>query len=163
MTDAAEPLPETAAKRSKRPLLAGLLLMLLMAGAGFYAAHAGYLSGATERPPEGGGQQGEGAEAMPDIAFVPIEPLVVSLGPDAGGRFLHFTAQLEVERKLAPDVSLLLPRIVDVLNGYLRAVETRQLADPSALVRLRSQMLRRIQLVTGDRVRDLLVSEFVIN
>ncbi|MBS0564638.1 MAG: flagellar basal body-associated FliL family protein [Proteobacteria bacterium] len=163
MTDAAEPLSETAAKRSKRPLLAGLLLMLLMAGAGFYAAHAGYLSGATERPPESGGQQGEGAEAMPDIAFVPIEPLVVSLGPDAGGRFLHFTAQLEVERKLAPDVSLLLPRIVDVLNGYLRAVETRQLADPSALVRLRSQMLRRIQLVTGDRVRDLLVSEFVIN
>lgn len=163
MTDATEPLPETAPKRSKRPFVVGLVSMLLMAGAGFYVAHAGYLSGTTEKPPEGGGESGGAADAMPDIAFVPIEPLVVSLGPEAGGRFLHFTAQIEVERRVAPDVTLLLPRIVDVLNSYLRAVETRELADPSALVRLRSQMLRRIQLVTGDRVRDLLVSEFVIN
>ena len=54
--------------------------------------------------------------------------------------------------------------ILDVLNGYLRAVEMRELEDPSALVRLRAQMLRRVQIVTGEgRVRDLLVTEFVIN
>jgi flagellar protein FliL len=57
-----------------------------------------------------------------------------------------------------------MPRIVDVLNGYLRAVEVREFEDPAALVRLRAQMLRRVQIVTGEgRVRDLLVTEFVLN
>ncbi len=51
-----------------------------------------------------------------------------------------------------------------MLNSYLRAVEVRQLEDPSALLRLRAQMLRRVQIVTGEgRVRDLLISEFVLN
>jgi len=32
------------------------------------------------------------------------------------------------------------------------------------LLRLRSQMLRRVQVVTGEgRVRDLLIMEFVLN
>ena len=53
---------------------------------------------------------------------------------------------------------MLMPRIQDVLNSYLRAVEVRQLEDPSALLRLRAQMLRRVQIVTGEgRVRDLLI------
>ena len=50
-----------------------------------------------------------------------------------------------------------MPRILDVLNSYLRAVELADLEDPSAMVRLRAQMLRRVQIVTGEgRVRDLL-------
>ena len=61
-------------------------------------------------------------------------------------------------------MTLLRPRILDVLNGYLRAVEVAELEDPSALVRLRAQMLRRIQVVAGEgRVNDLLISEFVLN
>ena len=56
------------------------------------------------------------------------------------------------------------PRVMDVLNSYLRAVEVSDLEDPSALISLRAQMLRRIQLVTGEgRVRDLLIMEFVLS
>ena len=161
MSDTAETAP--APRRSRRPLLIGLGLMLLLAGAGFYAVYAGLLLGDGAEKAAEADAQGE-VSALPDIAFVPIEPLVVSLGADAGGRFLHFTAQMEVAKDFESDVTLLLPSILDVLNSYLRAVETRELADPTALVRLRAQMLRRIQLVTGgDRVRDLLITEFVIN
>ena len=57
-----------------------------------------------------------------------------------------------------------MPRIVDVMNGYLRALDAAELENPAALVRLRAQMLRRIQIVTGEgRVRDLLITEFVLN
>ena len=50
-----------------------------------------------------------------------------------------------------------MPRVLDVLNTYLRAVEVRDLEEPASLARLRAQMLRRIQVVTGEgRVRDLL-------
>ena len=57
-----------------------------------------------------------------------------------------------------------MPRVLDVLNTYLRAVDVRDLEQPSAIPRLRAQMLRRIQVVTGpDRVRDLLITEFILN
>jgi flagellar FliL protein len=57
-----------------------------------------------------------------------------------------------------------LPRIVDVMNSYLRAIDPAEFDDSAALVRMRVQLLRRIQIVTGDgRVRDLLVTEFVLN
>jgi len=57
-----------------------------------------------------------------------------------------------------------MPRILDVLNSYLRAVAITDLEDPTAMARLRAQMLRRVQIVTGEgRVRDLLVTEFVLN
>ena len=59
---------------------------------------------------------------------------------------------------------MLMPRVLDVINTYLRAVEVRQLEDPAALTLIRSHLLRRIQLVTGDgRVNDLLITEFIVN
>jgi flagellar FliL protein len=64
----------------------------------------------------------------------------------------------------AATVAALMPRVLDVLNTYLRAVQARDIEDPAALARLRAQMLRRIQVVTGDgQVRDLLITEFVLN
>jgi flagellar FliL protein len=101
---------------------------------------------------------------LPDISFVPIEPIVVSLGPKSTSQHLRFTAQLEVTKSYAEEVGLLMPRILDVLNGYLRAVEIAELENPAAMAKLRAQMLRRVQIVTGEgRVRDLLVTEFVLN
>lgn len=149
------------ARKSKLPLILGLVLMLVLGGAGFYAVYAGLVFGPHEAHTE---EAPPTPEALPDIAFVPLDPIVVSLGSDPARRYLHFTAQLEVAKPYQPDVTLLLPRIVDVLNGYLRAVEVADLENPTALVRLRAQMLRRIQMVVGDgRVRDLLVTGFVIN
>lgn len=158
----AETPPEAAPqkKRSKLPLILGMVGALVLGGGGFYATYSGLL-------PPGGGKDAA-AEApvgpLPDIAFVPVTPVLVSLGPGARADHLRFTAQLEVAAPHAAEVTLLLPRILDVLNGYLRAVEVSELEDPSALVRMRAQMLRRIQVVTGEgRVRDLLVIEFVLN
>ena len=81
-----------------------------------------------------------------------------------GREFLRFTAQLEVVPDHLAEVESLRPRIVDVMNGYLRAVEPADFEDQMILSRLRSQLLRRIQIVTGEgRVRDLLIIEFVLN
>jgi flagellar protein FliL len=145
-------------KKSKKPLLIGIVLALLLGCGGFYATFTGLLFGhATEHA-------AQGAEELPDIAFVPVEPVVISLGGAAQGRHLRFTSQIEVERPYAADVTLLLPRILDILNSYLRAIEVADLEDPAALVRMRAQLLRRIQVVAGQgRVRDLLITEFVLN
>ena len=154
---------EAPKKKSKLPLLIGLVLMLGLGGGGFYAVYSGMILGdghaddhAAEEPIK--------VEALPDIAYVPVDPMVVTLSGGGSSRHLRFTAQLEVPKAYQQDVTLLIPRILDVLNGYLRAVEVSELEDPTALVRLRAQMLRRVQIVSGEgRVRDLLVTEFVLN
>lgn len=146
-------------KRSKKPMILGLLLAFLLGGAGFYATWSGMILGDSA-------PVAEGAEVapLPDIAFVPVDSLLISLGPGEADRHLRFTSQLEVSAPNAEEVTHLLPRIIDVMNGYLRAIDTTQFDDPAALVRMRAQMLRRVQIVTGEgRVRDLLVTEFVLN
>ena len=159
MSDAALDAPEMPKPRSRFPLVAGLVLALAGAAGGFYAVWSGMILAP-------GGTQGA---TVPDadvaeVTFVPVDPLVVSMGQGAGARHLMFRAQLEVAQGRGDAVTGLMPRIVDVLNSYLRALDPSDLEAPAALTRLRAQMLRRVQVVVGDdKVTDLLVMEFVVN
>lgn len=173
---------EIAPKSSKLSIIIGVFLALIGGGGGFYAAQSGLLPFGDSG--QGGAEHAEAVEAghhetdghepvssdyatgapIGDIAFVPIDPLLISLGPAANARHLRFKAQIETPSKYASEVEALMPRIIDVLNSYLRAVEETDLEKPSALVRLRAQMLRRVQIVCGpSRVNDLLIMEFVLN
>lgn len=159
MTQTDTSLDEAPKKKGKLPLLLGVVGALAFGGGGFFATYSGMILG---HAPEH--TDAHAASALPDVSFVAVDPIVISLGTQSSARHLRFASQLEVQNPHGPEVSSLLPRIVDVLNGYLRAVEVAQLEDPAALVRLKAQMLRRIQIVTGEgRVRDLLISEFVLN
>lgn len=160
MAEAEAPQEAEPKKKSKLPLILGLVLFLALGGGGFFAVYSGMILA----PAKEGAAHGAEANELPPIAFVPLDQVIITLGDVAQNRHLKFSAQLEVNSAMEPEVVLLKPRILDVLNGYLRAVELEELSDPHALVRLRAQMLRRIQIVTGEgRVRDLLVTEFVLN
>lgn len=164
---------EPAGKKGKLGLILGLLGALGLGGAGFYATRSGMvdpgalLGGRGEGHAEAsghGGTAGDGEAGVAGAAFVPIEPILVSLGPEAHAKHLRFSAQIEVAPEQAEAVAGVMPRIVDALNTYLRAVEVRDLEDPAALTRLRAQMLRRVQTVTGaGQVNDLLITELVLN
>ncbi len=153
---------EAPKKASKMPLILGLILAILGGGGGFMAVQMGFIGGAQlEAPAE---KPAEPAEDLPDLAFVPLDTLVINLPPNARAQHLLFTAQLEVDPTYSDEVKELTPRIVDVLNGYLRAVQLSELEDPTSLLRLRAQMLRRVQVVVGEgRVKDILIMEFVLN
>lgn len=161
LAETEEPPSAEPKKRSKKPLIIGLLLAIMLGGGGFFATWSGLIL-----PDHGTGAATVDVEvgAMPDIAFVPVDPMVITLGSGTAVRHLRFTTQIEVAAPHAAEVQMLLPRIADVMNGYMRAVEVTLLEDPAALVRIRAHLLRRIQIVTGEgRVRDLLVTEFVLN
>lgn len=159
MATAEATLDDMPRKRSKKPLMIGALLALVLGGAGFYATWSGLVLGDTEH-----GETDHAPGPLQGIAFVPLETMVVSLAADSGSEHLRFTAQVEVVEAAVADVTLLKPRILDVLNSYLRAIDTASIEDPQAMARLRAQMLRRVQIVTGEgRVRDLLITEFVLN
>lgn len=151
---------ETPPKKSKLPLIIGLVLMILAGGGGFFALYTGMLFGAPKPDAQAAEKK---PDALPDIAFIPLDPMVISI-KTPGARHLRFTAQLEVAGPYAKEVEMLRPRVMDVLNSYLRAVDLADIEAPTSLVRLKAQMLRRVQIVTGEgRVRDLLVMEFVVN
>ncbi|MBJ3763191.1 flagellar basal body-associated FliL family protein [Maribius pontilimi] len=152
-----------AKSSGKKGLLIGLVLAVAAGAGGFYAVSSGLILG---------GESSMQAEEMlpdltddplPDIEFVPLEAITVSLGPASGAAHLRFRGQLEVPKGEEQTVANLSPRIVDVLNAYLRAVEPAMLEQSDILTRLRAQMLRRIRLVVGEnRVRDLLIMEFIL-
>lgn len=163
MTDEPDVPDEASKKGSKMPLIIGLVLAIVGGGGGFYAVQSGMVLGKGHEGEEHAEEEVDAPQAL-SVSFVAIDPLVISLPGNGGRGHLRFSAQLEVPPAYVAEVEAIKPRIVDVLNGYLRAVDLDELEDPTALVRLRSQMLRRVQVVTGDgRVSDLLIMEFVLS
>ena len=180
---------EAAGNPSKVPLIIGLLAAIAFGAGGFYASYSGLLInliGGTDAAsqkttaaagtingigPETSYAGDRAATAGPEslsapltATFVEIDPLVVSLGAGQSLAHLRFRGHLEVNTGAEDTVQALMPRVMDVLNGYLRATRPEELSDPTMLIRLRAQMLRRVQLVVGEGlVKDLLVSEFVLN
>ena len=152
---------ETPKKSLKMPILIGLVHAILGGAGGYFAVQMGLLFGS-----EDAAAHAEEAplDALPDITFVPVDPLVISLNEDGTNRYLKFRAQLEVEGVAADDVQQRMPRVGDVLNIYLWAVDVAWLSESSAVGSLSDQMLRRVLFVVGHgRVRDLLIMEFVLN
>lgn len=155
MSDAAAP-PPAVRRRSRRimPILAVGAALAGVAG-GFFAVRAGLLDLLPSAAP---------ALSEPHTQFVEVPPIIITLGPSVRNRHLRFSSQIEVSPDARAYVARMMPRILDVLNGYLRAVEPADIENPAAMVRLRAQMLRRVQMVVGhDRAIDLLITEFVLN
>lgn len=157
---------EEAPKKPKggmaKSLLMGLLLAIAMGGGSFFAVYSGMLALPLPERADMMADEAE-ARALPLTAFLPLDQVVVTLGRGDAMRQLAITAQLEIEPNAVGSVDLLRPRIVDVINTYLRAVDVSLIEDPAAMLRMRAQMLRRIQVVTGEGiVRDLLLAEFIL-
>ena len=173
---------EEPPKKKSKALLFGLIGAVLLGGATFYGVFSGLipLPFGDKQPEESAAMAGKESHAMagkegsksvgsehverPPAAFVPLDELIISLGPDARARHLKLVVSIEVVPESEASVTAVKPRIIDVLNTFLRAVDERQFENPRAMLRLRAQMLRRIQLVTPQHsVQDLLIQEFVLN
>jgi flagellar protein FliL len=142
-------------KKSILPLLLAFFGAVGLGGGAFYAVYSGLILGA---------KTAVVAQQTANFAYVPIEQITISLTPDSASRHLRFSAQIEVNATSVAEVERLRPRILDMMNLYLRAVDPSDLADQVALIRLRAQLLRRLQVIVGDgHVRDILITEFVLS
>lgn len=154
-----------AKKTSRKPIVLGLIGATLFGVAGYYATSFGIFNFGNKQENQLSG--GHVAIAMsPDVnaTFVALDRMVISLGKDQSSRHLIFAASLEVELPFVAEITNLIPRFSDVLNTYLRAISVDELESPASLFKLRSHMLRRLQIVAGNgKIKDLLISEFVID
>lgn len=158
------PKPAKAKGGGFKSILIGLLLAIPLGGGSFFAVYSGMIGlPLPDRQAMAAKDKVTKPLDLPLTAFMPLDQVVVTLGRGNDLRQLALTAQLEVEPNAIDTVALLMPRVIDVMNTYLRAVDASLIEDPASMLRLRAQMLRRIQVVTGEgMVRDLLVSEFIV-
>ena len=154
-------------------LAASCLVSLALGGGAFFAVSSGALPLQSILPQVLGRGAGPAAETAAaghrdsgyhPGAYVHLDPLVISLGPESASEHLKVSLVVEVAPGREAEVEAARPRLLDVLNVFLRAVDERDLALPASMERLRAQMLRRVQLVSPEgAVRDVLIQEFVIN
>lgn len=151
-------------KRGGKGLLFGLVSGVVLGGGAFFATYSGAVplpfGEATPEPEAHGAAPATPVEL---VAYIPLDPILVTVGRGETERHLQFAAQIEVEAGAQAAAAALTPRALDVLNTYLRAVAPADVEDPASLMRMRAQMLRRLKVVMGETVvRDLLVSEFIL-
>ncbi|MEM7668190.1 MAG: flagellar basal body-associated FliL family protein [Pseudomonadota bacterium] len=151
-----------APRRSPLRFLVPVIAFLVPAGGAFYAAY----SGIVPLPIGEAGHADKSAKVrnpLAPVTFVPIDEMIITLGPDARARHLILEAEIETIPEAAAMIEKLRPRIEDLFNTYLRAVEERDLEDPGGMTKLRAQLLRRIRIVVGStEIRDLLFTKFVM-
>jgi flagellar FliL protein len=147
-------------KRGRGLLLAIPALAIGLAAGGFYATWSGLID---PRPAQQTPDEEAYTLSSERPEFVELDPLQVSVGGEGSIQQLRFRAYLQIGEEGSEAVEALRPRILDIFATYLRALPVETLQDPTALIRIRAQLLRRVQLLTGDgAVDDLLIIDFVV-
>ncbi len=117
----------------------------------------------------GGGDQ-EGAdmamveEAEPPV-FYDMPEFLVNITTDSGPtRYLKMRVSLEVpSTEILSEIELLMPRVVDGFQVYLRELRPEDLEGSAAIVRMKEELLRRLNLaVEPHEVRDVLFKEVIV-
>ncbi|SHI03267.1 flagellar basal body-associated FliL family protein [Marivita hallyeonensis] len=161
MTAAADTEPEDAPSKSKMPFILSAVLLIAGLGLGYFGMSSGLLpmtDHATEEE-----TAPVKASDLPDVVFVTIPTIMVTMPPGAHHEHLRFSAQVEVKSQYQEDVEFLMPRIQDLMNGYLRALKAEDIEGVGAIFEIRLQLFRRIIMVVGQgKVNGLLVTEFLL-
>lgn len=160
-----DPADAPRAKAGLKGLLLGAFSTLLLAGV---AGGVVYVAPFGDEKCNGSLPSGAAGSALTkdyeNIEFVNLDPLIITLGPGANAEFLKISISIETTKDNLKAAEHLRPRFRDVLNIYLRAVEEKDLVEPSAMTRIRAQMLRRLQVTASPEiVTDLLITDFVLN
>ena len=189
-TKDAAPSDKPKGKRGKLLMIALIAVLVLGGGGGAAAYFMGMFGEAkaasppadAAAPDEGHGaeeavdaveaEHGDGHEAgevkappVPKIIFVDLPDVLVNLNSDTRRmRFLKLRVAVETSSKPVADaVQQLTPRIIDSFQLYLRGLTVDELSGPSALHRLKQEMLARINLALDpDRIDDVLFKEMLV-
>ncbi|WP_222184002.1 flagellar basal body-associated FliL family protein [Geminicoccus harenae] len=187
MADKAKEPAATAEKAGGRGklMMFGLIGLLALAGAGGAGAYfMGLFStappaAAAALPDPAAGTAGEAghgeaaaaagghdaAPAAPKVIFIDLPDVLVNLSSDTKRmRFLKLRLAVEVSSQAtANTVVQYTPRIMDSFQLYLRSLTVDDLGGPSALHRLKQEMLARINLALDPgRIDDVLFKEMLV-
>lgn len=157
--------PEASKKRFGKKFLliaggGGLALVLALGAGAYFFLFSGGSSSATKTA----SAQGVPLVA-PQIAYYDIPDIVVNIqSADGSPAYLKLSVSLELDNaEEKPGIQTLMPRVVDQFQGYLRELRVDDLHGSAGVVRLKEELLRRINVAAAPfPVRDVLLKEMII-
>jgi flagellar FliL protein len=151
----------------KKLVLFVILPVLLVVGAAAGLWFSGALNGLTGGESKAAPEQAAAGPVAGGPIFWPAKPmeLLVNLRTDSPRpSFLKLSVSLELERaEDGPKIADVMPRVTDTLQVYLRELRADQLQGSAGLLRVREELLARINAaVRPVRVKDVLFNEMLI-
>jgi flagellar protein FliL len=144
---------------------AGALVLLLGIGAGVFFL---FFSGGpkVEQQAEEGPPKPEEPKGPVKSVYFNMPDLLVNLNAGAGRRTSFLKLTMTVELRSIDDAGLFeanLPRIFDNFQVYLRELRPEDLRGSSGFLKLREELLTRVQLAAAPaRVNDILFREMLV-
>lgn len=138
---------------------AGLLVLLLGGGAGAYFL---LFSGA---PAKTADAAAELPATPPQVSFFDVPAMLVNIQTiDGTPAYLKLTVSLELDTDAEkPGIQALMPRLVDQFQSYLRELRLDDLKGSAGVVRLKEELLRRVNASAAPyHVRDVLLKEMIV-
>lgn len=137
---------------------AGGLVLLLGAGAGAYF----FLFA-----PEPQAEEAEAAVPLtpPQVAYYDVPDIIVNIQTaDGAPAYLKVGISLELDNpEQKAGMQALMPRVVDQFQGYLRELRVEDLKGSAGVMRLKEELLRRINVAAAPyAVRDVLLKEMIV-
>ncbi|MEJ1968032.1 MAG: flagellar basal body-associated FliL family protein [Rhizomicrobium sp.] len=139
---------------------AGLALLLALGGGAYFFFFAGAdtpdpkVAAADVLPP-----------TPPNVTFYDVPDIIVNIqGADATPAYLKLSVSLELDSiEEEAGIKALMPRVVDQFQGYLRELRMDDLKGSAGVVRLKEELLRRINASAAPyRVRDVLLKQMIV-
>jgi flagellar FliL protein len=150
-------------------VIVGLALFLVVGGSaaayftGLLQPVIDMISGGYEAPAEG--TENDADVTSGESYFKSMEDLIVNL--NTGGKksvFLNMKVSLELSSQADGDkVELLMPRVTDYFQVYLRELRVEDLKGSAGMYRLREELLARVRAAVAPiQVRDVLFKQILI-
>jgi flagellar protein FliL len=140
---------------------AGLLLVLGGGGAGLYF----FVFSAPKDDTKLAANEAPMPVTPPQVAFYDVPDIIVNIqSADGSPAYLKLSTSLELETAdEKPGITALMPRVVDQFQGYLRELRIDDLKGSAGVLRLKEELLRRINVAAAPyRVRDVLLKEMIV-
>jgi flagellar FliL protein len=101
----------------------------------------------------------------PKVAFYDMPDMVVNIqSPDGSPTYLKLGVSLELKTNAEEaGIKVLMPRIVDQFQSYLRELRVDDLRGSESVQRLKEELLRRINVAAKPyAVKDVLLKEMIV-
>ncbi|MFC4270624.1 flagellar basal body protein FliL [Sneathiella chungangensis] len=155
--------PKKRKKLSGKVLVLFILLPLLIIGGG---AGGAYYAGVFDTPePTEEEIAAKAAEMNKKVVFYDLPEMLVNLNSStSSSSFLKLGVSLELADEAAiADLELLIPRIMDNFQVYLRELRKEDLNGSQGVFRLKEELLMRINnSATPVKVNDVLFKELLV-
>lgn len=159
--------PEAGPKKSKRKrlLLLGVVIVLLLAIAGGVYVLMTRSQHAADMPSDASAPGSQSAVGGEGTAYYTLPEFLVNLNTASKqASFLKMTVILQLKsQEDVKKIEVVLPRVLDNMNTYLREMRATDLSGSAGVYRLREELLVRVnKTVAPVKIDDILFKEIIV-